>query len=528
MSLKTDELESRTKTGIKKALTVKLVEFCGKDVRPMEIISGGGFKSLAQFLISVGAEHGNIDISTILPHPTTVSRHIVDVKKSVNDKIFPIICNAMINSECSATTDMWTDDFKKRSFLTMTVHFFDDNLILKKHVLFNSFFGEPEEVKKILEKSGKNIKAEIIKQFESLGYDAELLKKVKFVTDLGSNIVLALEDYSRDDCRTHRLNTILQNTFESEDVPLSIVKIIKICKKIVRYLKQSGKTNQLAKAVVQECETRWNTKLGMIQSIIEQYDRIIELLSIEQRRNWFINVDLAKEIVTFLIPFEEATKSLEGSSYVTASKILLWWDNLSNHLNEENFIEPSVKALVPIAKNYFNLKFKMTMDNKIACFLDPRYRFLKMLPENERSEVYTEIKKLLEELDPTIESEDLPPPCKKRRFLIFEGSSSDVENLGEFEDYMQNANYSEYLRTPENKKHLVESFWGNNKKRFPRLYRLARKRLHVPASSAPSETVFSCAGRTYGKTRTNLKPQTLDDLIFLNSNLELVWYVIKF
>lgn len=38
----------------------------------------------------------------------------------------------MINNECSATTDMWRDDFRKKSFIAMTVHFFDDNFTLKK------------------------------------------------------------------------------------------------------------------------------------------------------------------------------------------------------------------------------------------------------------------------------------------------------------------------------------------------------------------------------------------------------------
>lgn len=228
---------------------------------------------------------------------------------------------------------------------------------------------------------------------------------------------------------------------------------------------------------------------------------------------------MAKEIAFFLTPFKEATVSLEGNTYVTANKVLLWWENLSNHLNEENFNELPVKALVPIAKTFFNLKYKINMENKIACFLDPRFRFLKMLSEDERVDVYNEIKRLLQEL-PVTENEVLSPPHKKSRFSIFEESSDDFNNSGEFESYMQSADYSKYSDTEENKKHLVESFWRSNKERFPKLYRLAKKKLHVPASSAPSETVFSCAGRTYVKNRTKLKPKNLDDLIFLNNNLE--------
>lgn len=517
MSLSKVELPSKIITEVKKTMTRKLVEFCGKDTRPMEIITGDGFKNLAQFFVEVGAMHGNIDVTKVLPHPTTVSRHINDVKTNVHEEIFPVIRNAMLNNECSATTDMWTDDFKKNSFISMTVHFIDDDFVLRKYLLFTSIFGDPKDTKKILQKTGENIKKEMITQFELLGYDQELLKKIKFVSDCGSNVILALKDYSRDDCRCHRLNTILQKTFDSDDVPLVVLQILKSTKKIVRYLKDSGKTNLLPKAVVQECETRWNTKLGVLQSVIQQYDEIKELLSIEQRQKWYINVELAEEIIQFLIPFKEATESLEGETYPTACKVLLWWSHLSERLNEANFNQRPVKILAQIAKTFFDLKFKVNMVNKIACFLDPRYRFLKMLSETDRNDVYIEIKRLLKESYQK-DSHEHPSPAKKTRFSIFEETSNDLQGCDEFELYMQNANYSQYLNTEDNKKHLVELFWRNNKDRFPKLYLLAKKRLHVPASSAPSEIIFSAAGRTCNN-RMNLKPKNLDDLLFLKNNL---------
>lgn len=521
MSISRAELQSKTKSNLKRTLTSKIVEFCGKDVRPMEVISGDGFKNLAQCLVEIGAKHGNIDVKTILPHPTTVSRHIIDVKNALHEELFSMIRNAMLNSECSATTDMWTDDFKKNSFISMTVHFFDENFILKKYLLFTSLFGcSGEATKKNSQKTGENIKFELIKQFELLGYDRGFLNKIKFVTDCGSNVVLALKEYHRDDCRAHRLNTILQNTFDSDDLPLVITKILKICKKIVQYLKESGKTNLLPKAAIQECGTRWNTKLGVLKSVVEQYDEIKKILTVTQRNKWYINVDIAAEIIRFLTPFKEATESLEGETYPTACKVLLWWDNLSKHLNEENFSDNPIKTLARIAKMYFDLKFQVNMDNKIACFLDPRYRFLKMLSENDRDDVHTEIKRLLKEVTHVEETPDLETPRKKYRFSMFEENSKDFQSDNEFELYMQSASFSEYYKTEESKKHLVESFWRDNKERFPKLYYLAKKRLHVPATSAPSEVVFSSAGRIYDNKRTNLKPKKLDDLLFLKNNIK--------
>lgn len=501
---------------LKKDLTTKIVEFCAKDVRPMEIISGQGFTNLAQFLIELGATHGNIVISTILPHPTTVSRHVADVKKDWHAKLFPVLKKAVANDECSSTSDMWTDKYKINPFLVMTAHFFDDNFVLEKHVLFTSKFSRED-------KTGINILKELKERFENLGFKKDDLKKIRFVTDHGSNMVAALKDsYMRDDCRAHRLNTILANTFESEDLPLIILKILRSCKNIVRHLKQSGKANQLAKAVVQECETRWNAKLGMIQSIVSNYTQVMELLTENQYKKWCFDVHLAEQIVRFLTPFEEATKLLEGDTYPTACKVLLCWEDLSNHLKEENFVGWPMISLVRIARKFFHLKYPIDMNNKVACFLDPRYRFLKMLPEVEREEVYIEVKHLLRESpQPQLEDVLQATPAKKSRFSVFEESLEDFKNIDEFELYMQTANYTEYLDTQDTKKHLVELFWRNNKYRFPKLYRLAKRRLHVPASSGPSERVFSDAGRVYDKTRSNTKPQLMDDLLFLKANLAL-------
>jgi hypothetical protein len=40
-----------------------------------------GFKQFGQFLLDVGANYGKIDITDILPHPTTVSRQIETTTK---------------------------------------------------------------------------------------------------------------------------------------------------------------------------------------------------------------------------------------------------------------------------------------------------------------------------------------------------------------------------------------------------------------------------------------------------------------
>ena len=47
---------------------------------------------------------------------------------------------------------------------------------------------------------------------------------------------------------------------------------------------------------------------------------------------------------------------------------------------------------------------------------------------------------------------------------------------------------------------------------------LARRTLCIPATSAPSERVFSVAGLTISKCRTSIQPQHASDLIFLHDS----------
>jgi hypothetical protein len=48
------------------------------------------------------------------------------------------------------------------------------------------------------------------------------------------------------------------------------------------------------------------------------------------------------------------------------------------------------------------------------------------------------------------------------------------------------------------------------------LSKLARKYMAIPASSVPSEPIFSLAGNIVNKKRTMLSPENVNLLIFLN------------
>ena len=65
-------------------------------------------------------------------------------------------------------------------------------------------------------------------------------------------------------------------------------------------------------------------------------------------------------------------------------------------------------------------------------------------------------------------------------------------------------------------------WWKTNSVHFPALSKVARMILAIPATSAPSERLFSHAGLTITKDRARLPPDVASDLIFLHDAYPLV------
>ena len=61
-------------------------------------------------------------------------------------------------------------------------------------------------------------------------------------------------------------------------------------------------------------------------------------------------------------------------------------------------------------------------------------------------------------------------------------------------------------------------WWAERESLFPCLSWVAKKYLAIPASSVPSERIFSLAGNIVSKKRACLKPENVDMLIFLKKS----------
>lgn len=275
----------------------KCVAMCARDLRSYGTIGGKGFIDLAQTLIDTGATYGKVSAKAVLPHPSTVSRHMAETAKSLREKIMPEVIARITEGECAATTDMWTCNARRNHYLTCTVSYFVD-WTLRSRVLFTTQF--PDEPK-----TGDNIRRELLRRFMSLGINEICLKEMPFTTDQGTNIVAALRDYSRLNCSCHMLNTVLRNAFNEEYMCVNcpqVQALLTAAKELVTYAKKSGLLNALDRTLEQANDTRWNTRLTMLESIESQYSALCEKLTEkgETARIEGIDITLMNELISLL------------------------------------------------------------------------------------------------------------------------------------------------------------------------------------------------------------------------------------
>ncbi|ROI15721.1 Zinc finger BED domain-containing protein DAYSLEEPER [Anabarilius grahami] len=161
-------------------------------------------------------------------------------------------------------------------------------------------------------------------------------------------------------------------------------------------------------------------------------------------------------------------------------------------------------------------------------FLHPKLKSLKLLADHgEIMGVHSEARRLVKELEEKRKdllsgrSMSAAPAAKRVRLVSTVDCLSDVEDSSDDtvlpEDEVS-ANIE--FKPPKGDPFDVLLWWKENAKTFPNLAMIARKILSIPASSAASERDFSTAGFVIQEQRTQLKPGTVDDILFLHSNLK--------
>lgn len=134
-------------------------------------------------------------------------------------------------------------------------------------------------------KDGPFIKKQIQNHLRS--FDLYSLRhKFVFVSDRGSNMISALRKYEHIHCFAHIINNVVQHMLALVAEDLSPVKAL------VKYFKVTGLNSGLDETLKSYVKTRWNSVYYMIQSVLNNWDRIQEVLIVKGETSRMIGINI--------------------------------------------------------------------------------------------------------------------------------------------------------------------------------------------------------------------------------------------
>lgn len=168
---------------------------------------------IAKSLIRFGATYGNQDLKSIIKHRTTLKREYIP--KIVEEKRTDIATQVNAAPQFpffAFTSDMWTEKYKQKSFLSLSIHYINKDWQLMTHMLGVDQFIDDHKTTINIREQSRNI---LSKYFDH-GVE-DIMKNSSIVTDSGSNMIQVLQN--RQPCQCHRLNTCVEWIFNKKPVP---------------------------------------------------------------------------------------------------------------------------------------------------------------------------------------------------------------------------------------------------------------------------------------------------------------------
>jgi hypothetical protein len=184
--------------------------------------------------------------------------------------------------------------------------------------------------------------------------------------------------------------------------------------------------------------------------------------------------------------------------------------NINTPQNCTNLIKKVKAALYQSINHYWEVPQEQGM---LAALLDPRFKDLEFASESLRARTHEQLKRAYQDTRTNEDQESEFRPVSSNSLLarMFQNNYVIVDEV---------ANYLALPKAHPDDCPLL--WWKTLTVRFPVLSKLARKYLAIPATSTPSERLFSEAGNIMTIKRTQLSPNMLENLVFCKKNWSLV------
>ncbi|XP_053145884.1 E3 SUMO-protein ligase ZBED1-like [Hemicordylus capensis] len=517
------------------------------DMLPVSVIEGTGFRALMSF---VKPEYCVPERQTITSQLEKCYEQSV---KSLQEKLE----NAV---QVVLATDCWTA-LSTECYMTVTCYYIED-WELQSAVLHTESMAERDTAENLAEKLNSTA--------ERWGLAGRVLACVHDnASKMSLDVLERAVTWESVCCFADSLQQAINDGFSASGVD----HIVAAANRLVSHFHRSTvaaealerKQTQLQlkqHRLIQLCKTHWDSVYDMFERLCEQRSAVTGVLSDScvtnqsdaqmlqlQEEHW----QLIEEILPVLSSLKCATAAMSDELSVSISNIYPVCNSLlQKHLQSETPVKNRKVAYFKTALHRF-LEHHLQPNNPaitakpalIASLLDPRHKHLQFLlpviqitakskllqlasmveiEELPRNTAMEQMRTELDEPEPvvkmTTESDEPEPAAKKRR-----ETEAIMMLLGEDytkQEYERNAVENEvekYFREPcPSLKCSPLEWWKVNAQRFPRLAKLAKGYLCIPASFVPTECVCSNVSLTVNHLRARLAPEHVNMLIFLNKN----------
>jgi len=279
--------------------------------------------------------------------------------------------------------------------------------------------------------------------------------------------------------------------------------------------------------LIQDVVTRWNSTQLMMERLCEQRRVVSDIMldpSLTKKDDMYNMYMLLNEWETMaeiskvLQQLTKVTTYMSTESNVSTSVVYpIVCGLIRKHLSANADDIPVVIRIKTVIADDLHKRFKpaevataATVPVLSSC-LDPRYKHLNFLSNEQRKLAIETLESTLEELPLTMlkrrsrENESSPKKAKVQRVLDFL-LDDDSEDNAESE-------ITAFMRERADPDTDSLAWWKDNSDKYSRLSVLARRYLAVP-----SERIFSAAGLIVTKLRNRLSSSCIDQIIFLNKN----------
>lgn len=429
-------------------------------------------------------------------------------------------------------------------FITVTAHFISTDWNLKSVVLETSCMSK------------SHTKENIAEELTRICNEWKILHKVvTVVTDNASNMVAAVDlmRLRHYPCFAHTLNLVVQDSIKNtEEIKLVKEKV----KRVVAYFLHSvtaanklrhlqEQNNQPVKKLIQEVETRWNSTFHMFKRFAEQSELVTTALCLLGKQDLCITkkeLELVQNASVVLEPFEDLTGEMSAEKVTSLSKVIPIVRGMQAYMSPSNDSELSEAQQLyvssPLGKE---LNSKMSRRFSIlerslctgaATILDPRFKKIPFASADNVKYIVDNFTKLMhtESSEQGPSTSNIVPqlnqvPAQKARktayWSIFDAKADKTAQAASRPStgpHIELRRYFEEAHIPRDEDPLA--WWKEHSVLFPKLSDLAKKFLCVPASSVPSERLFSKAGELVSQRRSCLKDTNINMILFLNKNMK--------